>query len=185
MRKGPAGALECLRGHITGSWDWLGPGNTNIGLLGGYWVGTTSLPPSTRYTTLLVPTQLPHPGRRHGAHYQQYGDRGHAHMTSLTWTKEILGVDNAHVSLGARRDCLTHAIPGPAVCPSPPVGPGRAAVGLRSVLSPQIPHILSISQYFSVISQLDPRYILYLSYISVISQLLGFSHEQAPGSPSA
>ena len=52
MCGGPRKGLECLQWtQIARAWDWLGPGNTNVALLGGYPV---YYPPGT--------TQLPHPG---------------------------------------------------------------------------------------------------------------------------
>ena len=70
--------------------------------ISGSWVHTGWVLGGTRYSTHPVPT-----GRTHlyqGPVHQPAatGTQGHAHMTVLRSTKEILGVDNAHQHVRAR-----------------------------------------------------------------------------------
>ena len=84
-----------------------------------------------------------------------YGSLGHAHMTSLTGPKEILGVDNAQYTTDLYRSGL-HA--SPYACTAVPLGRllvqavrlARARVGADFH---QFSVFLSISQYFSVFNR--------------------------------
>ena len=166
MRKAPGGSLECLVDadtRVTGI--GLGPGNTNVRVLGGE-VGT-------RYSTHPVPHLPHHPGYHPSAHCH-----GTPHVDGMRYTavfgstKEILGVEYAQYvwcSLDQPHARLTQA-------PQPPLEPACGAccgllVGLRSVLSPQISIILHIPQYFSVFLSIS-EILRYSSVFLSISQYL-------------
>ena len=142
VRRGPAGALECLGDTVGGLRHGLGPGNTNPGC------GRVG----TRYSTLPAPTHpYPTPGTtpprnpRTRTTSAGEGAAGAVHMTVLRSTKEILGVENALYMHGVGR-----GTPGTVLALPPPYAPGSSA---RS-LAPS----LSYSQYISVISQLYLRF---------------------------
>ena len=97
MRRVPRGCPECLVDADTGLMALVGPWQYQSEANG--WVvplpwHPPGIPPS-QYPTCRTPR-----GRRHGARYRQYGDHGHAHMTVLRRSKEILGVNNAHLGTG-------------------------------------------------------------------------------------
>ena len=120
------------RAQKRGSCYWLGPGNTNLRVLGGYWVGTTPPrhPPGTPplvhrspYTadaTLLV----------HAA----------PALTAVSGgPKEILGVDNAQVGTGNGQGthglCRPPAATSRPCSPAPPCAPAPCSISLFSVIS--------------------------------------------------
>ena len=149
----------------TGLRHGLGPGNTNVaepGWVGGYVPGIapTQYPPS-RTQPLVHPT---HRTRRR-ARTRRWE---HALTRVLRPTKEILGVNNAHLYRSVPH---AHLDAGPAVSLSPPVGPAVGWTGLAAywdmarliqrpglytvfiynlALGLQQGSIFSISQYFSV-----------------------------------
>ena len=85
--------------------DWLGPGNTNLRVVGGCWV-VPGIAPSRYYPSRTPPgiPTLPHPPAR--THHPVDGMLG----TGVSGgPKEILGVEYARVSLGHRTPHLTQA----------------------------------------------------------------------------
>ena len=117
------------RAQKRGSCRWLGPGNTNVARR---WVGTgiapSQYPPSTHPPSTPPCTHpcTPLPGPP----VLQCGLDGTVILES---TKEILGVDNALVPLGSPRPPYASCSRSRGLFLSPPVGPGLAVVGLRSV----------------------------------------------------
>ena len=98
MCGGPSRGLECPGGRRNvGLRHRLGPGNTNVRVREG---GTrySTLPVPTRYTPPWYPP-VPQPPT-HRCHATAPVLLGHAHMTDLRSTKEILGVDDAHCGHG-------------------------------------------------------------------------------------
>ena len=137
----------------------------------------------TRYSTLPVPPSITPPRvpplpRAGAAVHTTTSTPAPARTALLRSTKEILGVNNAHVDLRCSAGGLTHEA---AVPPGPPYA-SCCRYSLRC--SPYLPilHILSISQYFSVFLRYLSVYSVFLSipqYFSVIRPL------GAQGGPAA
>ena len=158
----PAG-LECLADAETAGsgmgWALAIPIMDPAGLVPVYY--PSRYPPG-------IPTRGTHPActtAPHGWTTSRVPSR-HAHMTVLRDPEEILGVEYAQVYWDTR-------------------GHAEAAVPSRSRLTPQLsgplpgacsnaqPHILSISQYFSVFHGSEPEFIIFLSisqYFSVFTR---------------
>ena len=85
-------ASECLAGRrYAGLRQWLGPGNTNV-------IGRVVVPgiaPSQYHPAAPPRVRLPTAHRAVCTTRPVRVTLGHAHMTVLAWTKEILGVGNA------------------------------------------------------------------------------------------
>ena len=124
MRRGPGGPWSARVDAETGIWEGLGPGNTNVWVLGGWgrdtthpvlpWLQEAGIPPS-RYppsrTTPVHPSSSP---------TGVFGS-----------TKEILGVNNAHLNIGYRSG--PHASPYARSSQHPSWALGRAVrLGLGS-----------------------------------------------------
>ena len=140
MRKARARAWSALGTRYCPDWHWLGPGNTNVRAVGGYWVGT-------RYSPSRYPPSHTTPGTTPPLHHRRHTSDTRV-LTSRTCTlrptKEILGVNNAQ--------CLgTDQYPRAGHCPSLLVGPCSRAPG-------------AYSEYISVISQLYLSFMVFLRY---------------------
>ena len=160
----------------------LGPGNTNVRCWGGIpaWGGIPGgyYPP----THPVYPSGRPRDARVH----RSTGTLGHAHMTSFRRPKEILGVEYAQGTPRQPHAHLTQArsLPWSLLC-GPAVGCCRAF----KRAAPQIPHILSISQYFSVFLEISQYISVFLSisqYFSVfyVARLQGRGTRLGPAAGS-
>ena len=148
----------------------LGPGNTNVA---GSRVGRGT----TRYTTLLVPTQPHHPG--------YYPSPTHGPATMFVPGNSRFEVDQGDPRGVIRTQygqcTLDHRTPA-LRRPRRPTGPApwgllRSVVGLPSAVSLRSQLYLSISQYFSDIL----RYPLYLSYSQYFSVFLSICRSPPTG----